>query len=160
MKSLRRFWKTWFASSLESDSSDPPEEPASATIARFLLDSRKLNKPKTRANHRAFMPPPDLRLSTFNVDGLEPAGIWAIGERVLSTSPQPTLHGRADVSVAVVKSLKLRAVRDNDPIRHVSVVNWPELEDAKARKAAHKAKAQKMAEKSSFRPYDVEPRRQ
>jgi len=38
---------------------------------------------------------------------------------------EENLYGRAELSVQAVWSQKLKALRDDDPPRHVSVIGWP-----------------------------------
>lgn len=98
------------------------------------------------------MPPPNRRLSTFAVDGLNEAAIWVIGRDVSAKSGRPNLHGRAEITVAMVESVGLTAERDDDPPRHVSVVGWASLPDRDAEKAKLKMTALELAQLSSFRP--------
>ncbi len=77
------------------------------------------------------MPPPDLRLSVYQITNLPEDEIWTLGKGVLEQHPQPRLYGRADVDVGVVHGQKLKALRDDDPPRHVNVVGWPNYADGK-----------------------------
>ena len=90
------------------------------------------------------MPPPDLELSTYNIDDLEDAEIWVLGDRVRTEQGKDSLYGRADLMAERVYASGLRPVRDDVPPRHVVILGWPE-------KALHKAKAQLLAAASEFR---------
>jgi len=89
------------------------------------------------------MPPPDLELSTYNTDGLVDAEIWEIGERVRHEQKKENLYGRAELVAQSVYDIGLRAIRDDEPMRHVVIVGWPD-------KPQHKAKAQLLAAASTF----------
>jgi hypothetical protein len=101
-------------------------------LARFLLQKNHFKRQENRATPDAFMPPPDLRLSVFLVSRLTEGEVWTLGAGVLNQHPQPRLYGRADIRVAIVQNHKLKALRDNDPPRHVNVVGWPSYADGKA----------------------------
>ena len=96
------------------------------------------------------MPPPDLELSTFNVDGIDAPQIWKLGRDVLDASPNTSLYGRADLSVSVVHKQKLRAIRDDEPPRHVVIIGWPTMPDLADQKSRHKAIAMELKEDSEF----------
>lgn len=95
-------------------------------------------------NHRAFLPPNDLKLSTFNVDELDAESIWMLGSTIARESRgEPIAKG--ELWTQVVIDQQLRALRDDQPPRHVNVVNWP---DSKARQkiiAQHLAAATTLA---------------
>src|SRR5262249_24870196 len=73
----------------------PRDENPSATLSRYILESSRISGGK--ANHRAFLPPPDLELSTYNIDDLAELEIWEIGERVRVEQAKDRLYGRADI---------------------------------------------------------------
>jgi len=77
------------------------------------------------------MPPTDLQLSTFLTTGLAAASVWNIGRETLASHPQPRLYGRADLGVRAVQTQKLKALRDDNPDRHVSIVGWPSYSNGK-----------------------------
>jgi hypothetical protein len=118
------------------------EEPAAAKLSRFILESSKISG--SRVNHRAFMPPPDLELSTFNIDDLTPEGVWQLGDGVRVEQAKQALYGRADLLAQHVYEAKLRPVRDDQPARHVVIVGWPDD------KAQQKNKAQLLAAAAAF----------
>lgn len=103
-------------------------------LSRFLFHKNHFKRLETRARPEAFMPPPhDLQLSTFLTTGMTPSRTWQLGKDVLAFHPQPQLHGRADIDVRSVQSQKLKAIRDDNPDRHVNVVGWPSYSDEKDR---------------------------
>ena len=148
---LGRFLTTWRGYSLHASTIAPVSDPTT-TLSRYILQSRHFKKTEGRATPGAFMPPPDRRLSTFAIDGLDEGAIWEIGCRVLVESPQPRLYGRAEITVGMIDSVGLSAERDDHPPRHVSVVGWASLPDPDAEKATHKMIAAQLAALSSFRP--------
>lgn len=121
---------------------EPSAESPSARLTRFVLESSRLSA--GRVNHRAFLPPPDLQLSTFNITDLASSDIWVIGEVVRSEQMKERLYGRADLLAESVYAVDLRAVRDDRPLRHVLIVGWP------TEKAQQKNKAQLLAAASAF----------
>jgi hypothetical protein len=120
------------------------EEPAAARLSRFILESSRISS--GQVNHRAFMPPPDLELSTYNIDDLTTDGIWQIGDAVRAAQAKETLYGRADLLAHDVYNVKLRPVRDDQPARHVVIIGWPDD------KAQQKSKAQLLAAAAEFVP--------
>jgi hypothetical protein len=113
-------------------------------LSRYILDeSSRISGGK--ANHRAFLPPPDLELSTYNIDGLVEPEIWEIGESVRTEQGKEHLYGRADLAAKSVYDAERRPVRDDRPFRHVVIVGWPE-------KPHQKAKAQVLAAASTYSP--------
>jgi hypothetical protein len=103
------------------------------------------------------MPPPDLELSTFVIDGLQTGDIWRIGRGVLeqSRAARGRLYGRADIKIGHVTSVGLSAVRDDDPERHVKIVGWDQSTDPDTAKAARKLKAVQLAAESVFEPFPL-----
>ena len=106
------------------------DDPADV-LSRFLFQKGHFKRAENRAVPEAFMPPMDLQLSTFLTTGMAAANIWDVGKEVLASHPQPRLYGRADMDVGAVHSQKLKAVRDDNPDRHVSVVGWPTYSNGK-----------------------------
>ena len=107
---------------------------------------------KTRFS--AFMPPPDRELSTFNVDGLTDTQIWPLGEAVRLERAVERMYGRAELPVSAVLAQDLKAIRDDNPPRHVIVVGWPTDPDPAVEKARHKLKALELARLARFIDYD------
>lgn len=74
------------------------------------------------------MPPEDLRLSVFRIDGLQLDEIWEMGQRkVIDATPQSkVLYGIADIKVSKVQQNNLKVDPDNNPIRHANIIGWPQ----------------------------------
>lgn len=74
------------------------------------------------------MPPKDLRLSVYRIDGLQIEEIWEIGQReVIDAMGQPKiLYGIADVKVSTVQENNLKVEPDDRPPRHANIIGWPE----------------------------------
>jgi hypothetical protein len=73
------------------------------------------------------MPPPNLELSVFRIDGLSIAEIWGLGKSIVSQMPKErNLHGVADIKAKIVERESLTINADNNPERHASIVGWPE----------------------------------
>lgn len=100
-------------------------------LSRFLFQTNHFSRAENRAFPDAFMPPPDLQLSTFFTTGMPPIEIWQIGRHALASHPRPRLYGHADIDVGSIHSQKLKAFRDDDPDRHVNVMGWPSYSDGK-----------------------------
>jgi hypothetical protein len=71
-------------------------------LSRFLFQSGHFKS--GRATPDAFMPPPDLQLSTFFTRDIINEAILAIGKEVLSTHTRDKLYGRAEFRVQAVWS--------------------------------------------------------
>jgi len=95
--------------------------------------------------HNAFMPPPDLRLSVYNVSDLPESDIWTLGKKRVSVPQNRTLYGRGELTVAAVAQVKLRVEADNDPPRHADICGWPE------EKAERKVLAMQLAQQAKLR---------
>lgn len=74
------------------------------------------------------MPPPDLHLSVFRIDGLQLEEIWEIGQREVidAMSQSRELKGIADVKALKVQENDLEIEPDNIPSRHANIIGWPE----------------------------------
>lgn len=146
MRFLRRFFSIFIGSSARGPEATLPvrrDESPSAMLSRFILESSRMSG--GRVNHRAFLPPPDLELSTFNIDELAETEIWGLGDRVRNEQRKERLHGRADLRAQSVYDAQLRPLRDDRPFRHVVIVGWPE-------KPLQKNKAQLLAAASVYVP--------
>ncbi len=111
------------------------------SLARFINEKRGyFSTERNSVLPRTFMPPPDLRLSVFRIDGLKLDEVWEIGQReVIDVLPQPkTLYGMADIKASKVREFDLEIEPSNTPPRHADVYGWPE-------KAKHKSVAQQLA---------------
>ncbi|PIU22971.1 MAG: hypothetical protein CO103_06150 [Chloroflexi bacterium CG_4_9_14_3_um_filter_45_9] len=106
----------------------PNEVNANESLARYLTHSNHYHVPTSSVKPKAFEPPADLRLSVFRIDGLTIEDVWRIGQlKMINSMPQPrTLHGVADIKASAVQDLNLTVDPDNNPLRHASIVGWPE----------------------------------
>jgi hypothetical protein len=122
-------------------------------LSRFLTRSNHFKGQK--ATYRAFLPPGDLRLSTYHTDDLsrnavrDLAGLHLLPAMIEGTS----IYGSADLTVAQYATQNLVATRDDDPERHTSISGWPvgSPED----KEAHKEIALELAELASLSLFET-----
>lgn len=111
------------------------------SLARYLSEKKGyFSTDRNSVLPRAFMPPLNLRLSVFRIDGLKLDEVWEIGQReVIDVLPQPkTLYGMADIKASKVREFDLEIEPSNTPPRHADICGWPE-------KARHKSVAQQLA---------------
>jgi len=111
------------------------------SLARYLNERKGyFSTEKNSVLPRTFMPPPNLRLSVFRIDGLELEEVWIIGQReVIDVLPQPkTLYGLAEIKASKVREFDLEIEPNDIPPRHADVCGWPQ-------KAKHKSVAQQLA---------------
>src|SRR5947207_667695 len=103
---VRRFLKLFWTESpgflqrlLSFELTDPQD-----VLARYLFQSNQFHTGRNEALFQAFMPPPDLQLSTFHINGLAEPEILQIGRSVLTETTRPTakLYGRADLKIEYV----------------------------------------------------------
>ncbi len=104
-----------------------PEEP----LGRYLTEASYFSRTKNLVESKAFMPPDDLHLSVYRMDGLTAGEIWDIGEKVASdATTAKRLYGRADINVSTCRESGLEVDFDDEPPRHASIVGWPEAKEA------------------------------
>jgi hypothetical protein len=74
-----------------------------------------------------FMPPSDLRLSIFVVDGFSEADIHAHGVKYATRPGPPVRQPEAfgEFLMKAVAQQNLRVDRDDNPPRHAQVIGWP-----------------------------------
>ena len=110
------------------------------SLGRYLTQKNHFSRWDNAVRTLAFMPPPNLRLSVFRIDGLKLEEVWIIGQReVIDVLPQPkTLYGMADIKASKVREFDLEIEPSNTPPRHADICGWPE-------KAKHKSVAQQLA---------------
>jgi hypothetical protein len=120
-------------------------------LARFCYVERYYSKSHMR--FAAFMPPPDLRLSMFVVDGMNDAEIHAHGVTWATQPGPPPLPPKAfgKIGVEAILKQKLSVHRDNDPPRHAVVVGWP------TEKSEWKLIAQELAAAASAPFFPIAP---
>jgi hypothetical protein len=102
------------------------------SLGRYIISKRHFSREKNEVNFRLFMPPPDLHLSVYRIDGLKLKEIWDIGQNnVINVQKEPkTLYGVASIRVKDVENEKLTVDPDNNPHLHANIVGWPEEQDA------------------------------
>lgn len=93
-------------------------------LTRFIFSRSHFNVPKNRVKHQAFLPPTDLKLSVFRIEGLTDGEVWQIGEG-LEAERDDHLHARADLASDAVVTVGLSAIRDEPPPRHANIIGWP-----------------------------------
>jgi len=98
------------------------------SLGRYLPESSYFSRPQNAVKPKAFMPPTDLKLSVFRIDGLGLKEIWETGQKhVIENMPTPkTLYGLADIKVSKVQERYLTVDPDNEPPRHANIIGWPE----------------------------------
>jgi len=98
------------------------------SLGRYLSQRTHYSTTKNSVKPQAFMPPLDLRLSVFRIDGLQLEEIWEIGQKkVMDAMHQlKVLYGIADVKVSKVQENNLKVDPDNRPPRHANIIGWPE----------------------------------
>lgn len=118
-------------------------------LARYITSKGWFSREKNRVKPRAFMPPPDLRLSVYRTYNLSEPEIWKIGlKRVIGKMREPrNLYGRADIQASKIMEKKLNINPDNVPPRHAEIIGWPEL------KEKQKSIAQELAAEASLNLY-------
>lgn len=107
---------------------DPTVGEQYSTLSRFIFDKRHFSSQKLRPRPGAFLPPPDLKTSTFWIDGLREDEIWWIADNVVATeSARALARARADISSTVVLGAKLSLAPDPEipHPRHVNICGWP-----------------------------------
>lgn len=111
------------------------------SLGRYLPEESYFSRSKNAVKPKAFMPPSDLKLSVFRIDGLSLKQIWEIGEQqVIQAMPQTkVLYGLANIKVAKVNEVSLSIDPDNRPMRHANIIGWP------ANKARRQSIAQELA---------------
>jgi hypothetical protein len=105
---------------------------AEESLGRYLTESGHIIRQKNEVKYKAFMPPRNLHLSVYRIDGLRLDEIWDIGQnKVIKTMPQPRkLYGVADIKARVVEEAQLTIVPDKTPSLHANIVGWPEAQAA------------------------------
>ncbi len=100
----------------------------SESLGRYLTQKNHFFHRDKAVRSLAFMPPPDLRLSVFRIDGLKLDGVWTIGQKeVINNMPEPrTLYGMADIKASKVRASDLEIEPSNTPPRHADICGWPE----------------------------------
>ena len=123
----------------------PAEVSPSESLARYLTHGNRYSPVKNSVKPIAFLPPPNLRLSVFRVDGLTLEEAWETGQANVMPSPGQYLHGFADIKASAVYQTNLDVEPDNHPPRHADIVGWPQ------EKSERKLIAQELAARATLR---------
>lgn len=100
-------------------------------IGRYLTQHSHFKKARNQVTAQAFIPPKDLELSVFRIEGLEMDEIWKIGDWVVMNLPEPrTLYGVGKIKAKSLEIDGTKLIVDEPPPNHCSVRNWP-LEEAR-----------------------------
>ena len=119
-----------------------PKVNSDESLGRFLTQKNHFSRNRDEVKFNAFVPPSNLRLSVYRVEGLNLDKIWGIGQKVVDTIPEPrTLYGVADIKARVVERESLKIIPDKLPCRHADIINWPS-EDARQLSIAQKLAAE------------------
>lgn len=126
MSFLRRLLRTC-AGFFRGDPSPAPVHDLAPThlLARFLTSKNHFSTERNEVKAAAFLPPPDLKLSVFDIMHLSEQQIWAIGKKHVCEPRGKTLYGRGQFPVSTAVGVGLRVEVDNDPPRHASLYGWP-----------------------------------
>jgi hypothetical protein len=112
-------------------------------LARFCYSQSHYSKAENCLLPAAFMPPKDLRLSTFVADGMTDDQIHAHGVRCATRQGPPPKPPKAFgklLMVAVENQQKFKFERDEPPPLHAVLTGWP------TDKSEQKLLAEKLAE--------------
>lgn len=117
------------------------------SLGRYMTDDNYFSRSRNEVKFKAFMPPRDLRLSVFRIDGLTTEEIWEMGHRrVILAMKQPRqLYGVAEIKAASVTRVNLNIVPDPLPDRHANIVGWP------TDQARHLSIAQQLAAEAQLK---------
>ena len=115
------------------------------SLGRYLTQKTHFHRRDNAVRTLAFMPPTNLRLSVFRIDGLKLDEVWGIGQKeVIDVLPQTkTLYGMADIKASKVRAFDLEIEPSDTPPRHADIYGWPE-------KAKHKSVAQQLAAEATL----------
>jgi hypothetical protein len=101
------------------------------TLGRYLTQKKHFSKARNEVTFKAFLPPSDLQLSVFRIDGLSLEEVWTIGNYVVNTMVEPrTLYGVGKIKVTSMQIESIVVTLDEPPQRHCTATNWP-IEEAK-----------------------------
>ena len=128
----------------------------SASVSLTLKPTDQLSRYAIHSNHfntygvtsLAFMPPKDRKLSVFCTTDLSLQDIKNLAKKNLSGK----VYGHAPFFPATAEALGLSADYNNEPERHVDIINWPEKKEQQKTLARRLAEA--VNEAGTFVPYD------
>jgi hypothetical protein len=143
-----RKFSTTLNGQYDSSLSSGPAEPYAVTrISRYIYHKSAFSVSQHKPKPSAFLPPPDLKMSSVFVDGLAEHAIWDIGDVLgqLRTRPESVV-ARADFDASILPGEKLTIEFDAEPHpRHINICGWPPQKDAQ------KSIALSLSEKSHLR---------
>ena len=145
MSFLRRFFKSW-------GGLWPPKflrlsvggKIRDDLLARFLTSRQHFSATKGIVKANGFMPPPELKLSVFQIHELSSTEVWQLGFKYCADPPLRNVHARADLPKESVGDVGLTLDMDNTPPRHASIAGWP------AEKSKQKLHALQLAQRASL----------
>ena len=76
------------------------------------------------------MPNANGETSIFRILDVDTPSVWRMGEDVAIKRNQ-TLYARADVGAGGIRSVGLKVLPKEPPLKHGNIVAWPESKDAK-----------------------------
>lgn len=94
-------------------------------ISRYIFNKRHYNQQNVK--QAAFIPPRNLALSIYRVDGLTSDQIWAIGEEYVVPKRGLPILARADLNVEDIKSSSQVSInpKPTPHPRHADIIGWP-----------------------------------
>jgi hypothetical protein len=109
-------------------------------LARYLFSKNHYRPSDRTVKHSAFIPPPDKKLSVFQITDLPEIDIWSMGENLRDR----LLVGRADILAGYVYKADLSIDLDNNPPKHANIIGWPD------EPSAVKLRALELAEQATL----------
>jgi len=91
-----------------------------------LTSKNHFSTERNEVKQAAFLPPPDLKLSVFDIMHLSELHIWAIGKKYVCEPQGKTLYGRGQFPVSTAVGVGLKVEVDNTPPRHANLYGWPQ----------------------------------
>lgn len=141
-------------------------------LARYVVSESWLYKddrPGSPLRPNAFMPPRDVKLSVFRVDGWSESERIEKGRAVAAAREQKhreseltrgrvypdgkctfKYRGRGELIALDVRSNGLDVLPDEPPEKHANIVGWPQGGNKKADEAAQMVYAMKLQGKATF----------
>ena len=119
------------------------------SLARCLHQRDHFKLATHSVKPKAFEPPPNLRLSVVRIYSLSTQKVWTylqinVIDRMLQ---RRSLYGIADIKVLAVQATGLTVDPDNTPLRHASIIGWPEGDSNKSKR---KLLSQELASKAKL----------
>lgn len=96
-------------------------------LSRFFFFSKWFTPSTKRISPNAFVPHPYINLSVSCTQGLTEAEIWETGKVTQNLLREPRkLYARGDISTKHILTERLQLIRDDKPLYHANISNWPE----------------------------------